>query len=178
MRLLRQRNCLMFFLRVIFFSGTKMLHVLQNFYNLELFINLLWIKNALEKHEQLLNMLMDFNQDIRFSAVCNSKGEILWHSQRTGVKNIVPLADTKNTILRAVAAWQEREKVTSIVGRGLYTIASYEKIKRITIPLKEGNLLFISIGNAPLQSKKGKSYGHLVEMGKILSIVDFVNANN
>lgn len=122
-------------------------------------------------------MLMDFNDDIRFAAVCNSSGEILWHSQRKGVRNLVPLEDTKKTLLRALNAWSEREKVSKIVGRGLYTIAAYEKIKRITVPLDKGNLLFISVDNTPLKSSKGKSYGHLAHMGKIMSIVDFVNEN-
>jgi len=131
----------------------------------------------MEKYEKLLNMLMDFNEDIRFAAVCNSHGEILWHSQRTGIRNIVPISDTKKTLMRAINAWQERSKITDIVGRGLYVIAAYEKIKRITIPLDRGNLLFISLGNTPLKSSKGKSYGHLVQMGKIMSIVDFVNMN-
>ena len=131
----------------------------------------------MEKYEKLLNMLMDFNNSIRFAAVCDSKGEILWHSQRTGIKNLIPLTDTKKTLLRAVNAWQERSKITNVVGRGLYVIAAYEKIKRITIPLDNGNLLFISVGNTPLKTSKGKSYGHLVEMGKIMSIVDFVNMN-
>ena len=131
----------------------------------------------MEKYEKLLNMLMDFNESIRFSAVCNSQGEILWNSQRAGIKNIIPLADTKKTLQRAVNAWQERAKVADKVGRGLYVIAAYEKIKRITIPLGNGNLLFISVGNTPLKTSKGKSYGHLVEMGKIMSIVDFVNMN-
>lgn len=131
----------------------------------------------MEKYEKLLNMLMDFNDSVRFAAVCNSSGEIMWHSQRSGIKNFIPLADTKKTLLRAVGAWKERSKVTDKVGRGLYVIAAYEKIKRITIPLDKGNLLFISVGNTPLKSSKGKSYGHLVEMGKIMSIVDFVNMN-
>jgi len=131
----------------------------------------------LEKYEKLLNMLMDFNNDIRFAAVCNSSGEILWHSQRKGIRNLVPIEDTKKTLLRAINAWNEREKVAKIVGRGLYTIAAYEKIKRITVPLDKGNLLFISIDNTPLKNSKGKSYGHLAHMGKIMSIVDFVNEN-
>lgn len=131
----------------------------------------------MEKYEKLLNMLMDFNTSIRFAAVCNPNGEILWHSQRTGIRNLIPLSDTKKTLLRAVNAWQERSKITDKVGRGLYVIAAYEKIKRITIPLDKGNLLFISVDNTPLKSSKGKSYGHLVEMGKIMSIVDFVNMN-
>ena len=119
---------------------------------------------------------MDFNSSIRFSAVCNSQGDILWHSQRSGVRNVIPISDTKKTLQRAIGAWQERAKITDKVGKGLYVIAAYDKIKRITIPLDKGNLLFISIANEPLQKSKNKSYGHLVEMGKIMSIVDFVNS--
>lgn len=130
----------------------------------------------MEKYEKLLNMLMDFNSSIRFAAVSDSQGDILWHSQRTGIKNQIPLADTKKTLQRATQTWQERAKITDKAGRGLYVIAAYEKIKRITIPLDKGNLLFISVSNEPLQRSKNKSYGHLVEMGKIMSIVDFVNS--
>ena len=118
---------------------------------------------------------MDFNDSIRFAAVCNKDGEILWNSQRKGLKNMVPLADTKKTLKRALSAWQERADITDKVGRGLYVIAAYEKIKRITIPLADNNLLFISVDNTPSSTSKGKSYGHLVDMGKIMSIVDFVN---
>ena len=119
---------------------------------------------------------MDFNDSIRFAAICDSRGDILWHSQRSGVRNVIPLSDTKKTLQRAIGAWQERAKITDKVGRGLYVIAAYEKIKRITIPLDRGNLLFISVANEPLQKSKNKSYGHLVEMGKIMSIVDYVNS--
>jgi len=121
-------------------------------------------------------MLMDFDESIRFAAVCDKDGEILWNSQRKGLRNIVPLEDTKKTLKRALNAWQERSNITDKVGRGLYVIAAYEKIKRITIPLTNNNLLFISVDNTPLKASKGKSYGHLVDMGKIMSIVDFVNS--
>ena len=59
---------------------------------------------------------------------------------------------------------------------GLYSIVSFEKIKRITIPLDEQNLLFISVDNDPISNTKSKRYGRLVEMGKILSIVEFVKS--
>ena len=130
----------------------------------------------MEKYEQLLNMLMDFNKRVRFGAVCNSQGELLWHSQREGVKNIVPHEETKQTILRAIDSWKENFKITDNVGTGLYSITSYEKIKRITIPLDDGNTLFISINNEPPSKTKTKSYGHLAEMGEILSIVDFIKS--
>ena len=119
---------------------------------------------------------MDFNKRVRFGAVCNSQGELLWHSQREGVKNIVPHEETKQTILRAIDSWKENFKITDNIGSGLYSITSYEKIKRITIPLDDGNTLFISINNEPPSKTKTKSYGHLAEMGEILSIVDFIKS--
>ena len=131
----------------------------------------------MDKYENLLNMLMDFNESIRFAAICDQDGNIRWHSKRNNVRNIIPLEDTKKTLKRAISAWQERTKITDRVGRGMYVIAAYEKIKRVTIPLKNNNLLFISLDNTPLKNTKGKSYGNLVEMGKIMSIVDFVNEN-
>ncbi|QLH07936.1 hypothetical protein C5F50_05575 [Nitrosopumilus ureiphilus] len=121
---------------------------------------------------------MDFNSDIRFAAVCDKQGEILWNSKRTGVKNMVPMEDTKKTLQRALGAWDERSKITDLVGKGIYVIAAYEKLKRITIPLDSKHILFISVDNVPLKDSKKKSYGHLVEMGKIMSIVDFVNSTN
>ena len=132
----------------------------------------------MEKYEKLLNMLMDFNNDIRFAAVCDKDGEILWNSTRSNITPLVPMEDTKKTLKRALSAWEERAHISELVGRGMYTIAAYEKIKRITIPLNDKHVLFISVDNAPIDSSNKKSYGHLVEIGKIMSIVDFVNAAN
>ena len=130
----------------------------------------------MEKHEKLLNMLMDFNKSIRFAAIYDKKGQILWHSQREGIKNIVPYEETKQTLLRTIPAWKENMKVTKDVGSGLYSITSYEKIKRISIPLDDEKMLFISINNELSSQTKTKNYGHVAEMGKILSIVDFVKS--
>ncbi len=128
----------------------------------------------MEKHEKLLNMLMDLNKDVRFAAVCDTDGQILWHSQRDGVENIIPLAETKKTVKRAAKSWESRKELEPQTGRGMYAIASYEKIKRITVPLDKDNLLFISLDNT---SKKKGSYGKVAEMGKIMSIVDFASVN-
>ena len=130
----------------------------------------------MEKHEKLLNMLMDFNPLVRFTAVCSHDGEIEWSSQRDNITNIIPLEETKGSIKRAADAWNAREELSENgTGRGMYTITAYEKIKRITIPLDDDNILFISTDNAP---KNEKDYGRLVGMGEIMSIVDFINKNN
>ncbi len=130
----------------------------------------------MDKYEKLLNLLMDFNDSIRFAAVCNTNGDIVWNSQRKGMKNIVPLDETKQIIMRVIEAWAQNSNLENYVGSGLYSLTSYEKIKRITVPLADGNLLFISVNNHPTKNSKTKSYGQIADMGKILSIVDFVKS--
>lgn len=132
----------------------------------------------MDKYEKLLNMLMDFNDNIRYAAVADSDGQIMWNSQRTGLKNIVPLEETKQTIGRALRGWKENATVKNYLGSGLYSISSYEKIKRISVPLDGGKMLFCTISNEPLvKSSEGKkAYGNIADMGKILSIVDFIKS--
>ena len=101
----------------------------------------------MEKYEQLLNMLMDFNDSVRFAAVSDSNGTLLWNSQRGGVSNIVPIEKTKATMSRSRGEWDEAASTADDMGNGLYSITSYAKIKRITIPLSDGNMLFISVNN-------------------------------
>lgn len=129
------------------------------------------------RYEKLLNMLMDFNKTIRFAAISNTSGGILWSSLRNDSKIKVPLSETKKTLKREANDWIQRCKMEdrSGVGRAMYHLTSFEKIKRITIPIDAFHLLFISVENEPLKKTKSKSYGRLVEMGKIMSIVDFVN---
>ena len=52
------------------------------------------------RYEKLLNMLMDFDNSIRFAAISNTSGEILWHSKRDDTKIMVPLSETKKTLQR------------------------------------------------------------------------------
>ena len=129
------------------------------------------------RYEKLLNMLMDFDNSIRFAAISNTSGEILWHSKRDNAKIMVPLSETKKTLKQEGSDWIDRCKLEdkNNLGRAMYHITSFEKIKRITIPIDAFHLLFVSVDNTPLKKSKRKSYGRLVEMGKILSIVDFVN---
>ena len=129
----------------------------------------------MEKYEKLLNMLMEFNPLVRFTAVCSQDGEIKWSSQRDNVTNVIPLEDTKASMKRAAESWKARNELSKNgAGAGMYTITAYEKIKRITIPLDNDLILFISTDNTP----KGKNdYGRLVGMGDIMSIVDFINKN-
>jgi len=92
-------------------------------------------------------------------------------------KSKFPLPEIKKSLVRESNDWITRCKIedSDDLGRAMYHIASFEKIKQVTIPLDAFHLLMIYVDNIPLKKTKTKSYGRYVQMGKIMSIVDFVN---
>lgn len=121
---------------------------------------------ALNDYEKLLNMVMEANEYIRFAAVCDHDANILWSSKRDGVTNILSPEETKILLKRAVDNWSVREGLSPKVGRGRYAIVGYEKIKRITIPLGNHHLLFLSVeGEKPEYIKD------------IIKIIEFIEAH-
>ncbi len=121
-----------------------------------------------DKHKLLLDMIMESSKDVRFAAVSDMDGKILWNSTRTDVKHILTLEETKETIKRAIASWKSRFNITSKVGREMYTITAFDKIKRLTIPLDKDHMLFITLDN-----ESPDKYGKLTDLGPIMSIIDW-----
>ena len=131
----------------------------------------------MSRYEKLLNMLMDYEPTVLISAISDTKGNILWNTIRDDTKIQIPLEEIKKTLVRESSDWITRCKIedSDDLGRAMYHIASFEKVKQVTIPLDAFHMLLIYVDNTPLEKTKTKSYGRYVQMGKIMSIVDFVN---
>jgi len=101
----------------------------------------------------MLNVLMNTNPNIRFAAICDMDGKILAKRSNQRVVNLVPTNITENHLQRAANSWKQRFELEGNAGKGLYAIAAYKKIKRISIPLGRKNILFMSILNKDDESK-------------------------
>jgi len=99
----------------------------------------------MEDERKLVSMVLQGNKNARYAAVCDSEGKIISDEHRTNEENILTLEETKNMLLRAVQNWKIRENISPKVGKGQYAIVTYEKIKRITVPLHDDHLLFVSV---------------------------------
>ena len=131
----------------------------------------------MSRYEKLLHMLMDYEPTVLISAISDTKGNILWNTIRDDSEIQIPLEEIKKTLVRESSDWITRCKIedSDDLGRAMYHIASFEKVKQVTIPLDAFHMLLIYVDNTPLTKTKTKSYGRYVQMGKIMSIVDFVN---
>jgi len=86
---------------------------------------------------------------IRFVAICDMDGDLKASGQNDAIQRLLPLDETKRTLQFAVKAWANvRRPHFDKIGMGLYTLTVYEKLKRVTMPLDGGNLLFFTMDNA------------------------------
>jgi len=97
--------------------------------------------------ENLLKRIMDSDSNIRHSLITDSEGNVLEVSHRDGVTNYLSPEETKESLKRAANAWKGRKTLSSKIGDGLYAVAAFEKITRMTFPLGNDNLIFVSLGS-------------------------------
>ena len=98
------------------------------------------------EHEKLLNIIMDLDENVRFAGICNMEGHLELKKQREGVEPLLSPSETDETLQNAVSSWKSRMKHYDKTGKGLYTLAVYEKLRRVTIPLPDNYLLLVTIG--------------------------------
>jgi hypothetical protein len=97
--------------------------------------------------EKLLQRIMDSDVNIRHSIITNVEGDIIAVNHRPGVINYLSEEETKTSLKRAASAWKARKELSPKIGRGLYAVAAFQKITRITFPLGDNNLIFVSMGS-------------------------------
>ncbi len=95
----------------------------------------------------LLKRIMDSDPNIRHSIVTDNEGNILATHHRPGITNHLSQEETAASLKRAAIAWKGRNELRSKIGKGLYAIAAFEKITRMTFPLGKDNIIFVSLGS-------------------------------
>jgi len=119
-----------------------------------------------ENEEKLLNMILGEISSSRVAIICDHDGNILWNSIRDNTTSYLSMDETKESLKRSIESWKERDKLSAKIGKGKYAIVAYDKIKRITVPLPNNHLLFVSL--------EGEEFGNVKN---IMIIVDWVNSN-
>ena len=97
--------------------------------------------------KQLLQRIMDSDVNIRHSVITDAEGNIITVNHRLGVVNYLSEEETAASLKRAASAWKARKQLSPKIGKGLYAVAAFEKITRITFPLGDNNLIFVSMGS-------------------------------
>jgi hypothetical protein len=95
-------------------------------------------------YQKLQADIMNIDPKIRLVTICDINGKVMSSDHRQGVKNLLSPEESKESIELAVNSWKIRSKLAPKIGKGKYVLAEYEKIKRITMPLGDNHLLYVT----------------------------------
>src|SRR6476660_8282900 len=97
------------------------------------------------EYENTGKTIMNMDPAIRFVTIIDTNDEkVLFSEHNTGATNYLSKEESQESLQLAINAWKTRSKLISKIGKGKYVLAEYEKIKRITMPLDENHLLYIT----------------------------------
>ena len=97
-----------------------------------------------EQYHKLYETIQNLDPKIRFVTIIDYEGRLLFGGQKEGVTDYLSPGFQKESLRHAMDAWKLRDKYSDFIGKGKYAIAAYEKIKRITVPLKGNKLIYFT----------------------------------
>jgi hypothetical protein len=101
-----------------------------------------------DENQNLVDKILSLDENIRFAAIADLDGNMILSKSQEGTNLYLSPESTKDTLRHAATAWKSRMKHVDEIGRGLYTIAVYEKLRRVTMPLSGDRILLVTIDNA------------------------------
>lgn len=91
-------------------------------------------------HEDIIKI----DPQIRFSTICDMDARVTCSRHRQGAENLLTAEESKSCLEQAVSMWKLRKELAPKLGQGKYVLAAYENVKRITIPLDDSHLIYIT----------------------------------
>jgi len=99
------------------------------------------------EYKKLLEKIIQSNDMIRFAIIYDKFSSIEEKLEREGQNLLLNENDTDSLAREGINSWFARNQLAHKIGKGQYVMAVYEKIIRISIPMKDDATLLISLDN-------------------------------
>lgn len=99
--------------------------------------------------EEFCQLILGLDESIRFVGIATLTGAILAMKYRANLVPLLTQEETASSIKYSVWRVESRRVLEEKLGKSLYVIATYEKLKRATIPIGQDgqSILIISFDN-------------------------------
>jgi hypothetical protein len=95
-------------------------------------------------NDEICNTLLKTNEAIRFVGILGRNGDLVSGGHNPGVEQLLAPDEVKMSLHYAAKRWETRRNMSHRVGNTKYSITEYDKVKQISIPLSDSELLLIS----------------------------------
>ena len=87
----------------------------------------------------LCNSIMSLDKGVRFAGIANTEAHLIEAVYRNDVIPLLTRQESEISILQSLIRMGTRGRLESKLGKTIYAFAWYEKVKRVTIPLRSGS---------------------------------------
>lgn len=100
----------------------------------------------MHNEEEICNEILELDSSIRFAGIANKMGKLVAAQFTRGVEALLTREEIEANMINAVLRMKTRQDYEQKLGKTIYTFALYEKVKRASIALDQGNysLLMVS----------------------------------
>ena len=117
-------------------------------------------------YQKLNQDIMNLDGNIRMVTICDTEGKIMHSDHLPGVTNLLTPDESRKSLEMAVNAWKSRSQLAPMIGKGKYVLAEYEKIKRITMPLGDKHLVYVT---TEPQANHANIISEIIKLGSSVS---------
>jgi len=95
--------------------------------------------------ERISTRILDIDRRIRFAGVVTNRGEVIEGGFQQQVEPLLDQKREQQLYLDSLSAIGSLKEFSDNLGNVVYNITEYKKVILMTIPLKEGKILCISV---------------------------------
>ena len=103
---------------------------------------------GLENSSEIINLecdeILSLDNSLRFVAMCSKEGKMLNVKYREDISPLLSEKELLYSIIKSVERNNVRKESEEKLGRAIYSITAYTNVKRATIPINGGGLIFVS----------------------------------
>ena len=97
----------------------------------------------------ICKQILALDNSIRFAGMTNNAGNLFDAEYREGMSPLLTKEETELSAATSIQRMETRKRLEIKLGKTLYALAQYEKVRRCTIPLSDNysTLLLVSFDN-------------------------------
>ncbi len=95
-------------------------------------------------YENFCAQILESNPKIRFATAYDEWAVKVGGGMREGVTNLLSDKKENELVNLSVMDWKARKEMSKWLGKTIYTLAEYDKVKRFSFYLGDDNLLLVS----------------------------------
>jgi hypothetical protein len=95
--------------------------------------------------DELCSNVMKIDDDVRFVGILDKNGELVSGGYKDSLASHLQSDESKMSFHYASKAWENRKNLSHRVGKEKFAIVEFEKVKQISIPVDNQNILLVSV---------------------------------